>query len=97
MPKIVRTLVTVAVALAWAVMLLDVTPASQLVNDAMGRLALLVAGVGSMGWVFRRLMCPAHELYLAGKIVGRAEVQAERDANVTNLEERRALRAVSKS
>ena len=97
MPKPLRNAATTVTVIAWALMLLDVVPFGPDPSEEAGRLALLVAGVGTLEWVVRRLMVPAHELYMAGKMIGRMEAQAERDSDkVACLDERRTLRSVTR-
>lgn len=94
---IVHAATKTAVALAWGVLVFAIIPLGPDVSDSLGRLAVPVAGVGSMHLLIRHLMAPAHELFCAGKMLGRLEALQEERGNVTRLEERRALRSVSKS
>lgn len=97
MPQYLRTAVNIAVVAAWVVMIIDVLPFGPDPSEEAGRLALLVSAVGSLEWIVRKLMVPAHELYMAGKMMGRLEAQRERESeNVACLEERRVLRAVTR-
>jgi hypothetical protein len=98
MRKILRTASHTATITAWAIQIYAVIPFGPDVSDHWGRLSMLVAGTGTMGWLFRRLMSPALEFYESGKAVGRLELErelrAEREDGLSRLDARRALRAV---
>lgn len=94
---LLRKASTASTIVAWLVQIYAaVIPHGPNVSEHLGRLTLLIAGTGTLAWLFRRIMAPAHELYAAGKMAGRIEALAERDDGVASLDERRALRIVSK-
>lgn len=90
-PKPLRWAIYALTMLGWVVLTSRalVPGVDHLVTDEQSRLALLVASVGTLKWLVRRMMHPAHELFLAGKMVGRAEALAETDESVIRLDERR--------
>jgi hypothetical protein len=95
LPLAVRWSIYVLTIAAWVAITLRafVPGVDHFVTDEQSRLALLVACVGSLKWIARRMMHPAHELVTIGKLLGRAEMQRELEAeNVTQL--RPALRVV---
>lgn len=93
-PYVRRTIYTLTV-IAWLFVLLAATPHTRWLTDDQRALAVLVAALGSLKWLIRRMLAPAHELFCAGKIVGRAEALAELDPDVVRLDDRRALRVVT--
>jgi hypothetical protein len=98
MRKIVHNASHAATIVAWTIQLYAVIPFGPDVSDHVGRLSMLVAGTGTIGWLFRRLMAPAIDLYEAGKRVGRMdyerELRAEQEDGVPRLDARRMLRVV---
>lgn len=88
-----RTIYTLTI-LGWLVVVVAATPYGDWVDFDLGRLAVLTAVIGSLKWLVRRMHAPAHELFVAGKMAGRAEALAERDPDVVRLDDRRALRLV---
>jgi len=62
------------------------------VTDALGRLGLLLAGVGSLATIMIRLQRAPAELFAAGKVVGKVEAMSEAadaDADVIILSDHR--------
>lgn len=95
LPARVRHCIYVLTGIAWIVVILAATPLGDEVSQDQRSLAVLVAAVGSVKIIVRRILAPAHELFSAGKIVGRAEALAELDPDVVSLDERRTLRVVT--
>jgi hypothetical protein len=92
-----RTIYSLTIT-AWLVLAAAATPAGSAVTPPQCLLAVLIAGVGTIKFLVRRMLAPANELFYAGKAAGRLEVEKERaGGNVFRLEERRAIRAVSRS
>ena len=96
LPRYVRRIIYTLTLLAWLVVIYAATPHARWLTDDQRALAVLVAALGSLKWLIRRMLAPAHELFCAGKIVGRAEALAEiDDEDVVRLDEHRALRVVT--
>ena len=94
-PTLRRIIYTLTV-LAWLVVIFAAFPVGDsIVTPNQRALAVLVAAIGSMKWLYRRMSsAPVDELYRHAKDAGRAEVLAESDPNVVSLAEHRDLRAV---
>ena len=94
LPRYLRRTIYTLTIMGWLVVVLAATPFGTAVTDDQRALAVLVAAVGSLKWLARRMLLPAHELFTVGKLIGRAEAIAEQDSDVVRLDERRTLRAV---
>lgn len=98
LPRYVRRTIYSLTILGWVVVVVAATPFGGWIDIDLARLGLLTAGVGSLKWLIRRVSIPAHEMFAAGKLCGRADTLAEQQTDVVvRLDERRALRMVSKS
>jgi hypothetical protein len=95
LPARIRHIVYALTAAGWLVVILAACPLGDWITQDQRSLAVLVAAVGSVKIIVRRILAPAHELFAAGKIIGRAEALAELDTDVVRLDERRALRVVT--
>lgn len=89
LPRYLRRTIYTLTVIAWLVVLFAALPHARWVTDDQRALAVLVAALGSLKWLIRRMLAPAHELFCAGKIVGRAEALAEQDGTVVRLDDRR--------
>lgn len=94
LPPRVRHIIYALTLAAWLVVIAAATPFGDALDHDVHALATLVAAVGSLKIIVRRILAPAHELFHAGKLIGRAEALAELDDDVVRLDERRALRVV---
>lgn len=89
--RVHNTIRIVCIAL-WVVATINVLPDGWLFDLDPDRALFVVAGacVLSYAWIARANARPAHEVYLAGKEVGRREALREQECeNVTRLAERR--------
>lgn len=85
--------------LAWAAVIYDALPWWPYLPDATSRLAMVAAIAGTCKYLSGLISKPAHEVYEAGKAMGRAELlreQANADAIVHLDERRKTLRKVGK-
>lgn len=62
---------------AWLVLIVDATPLGDAITFELARLALIIAGVGSTAILLRRHALPCIELFEAGRVCGRREVESE--------------------
>lgn len=88
-----RAVYTIAI-IGWLVVIADATPLDPFISENTRALAVLAAAVGSIKYLMRRMYAPAHDLFAAGKLAGRAEALAEQHADIVRLDDRRPLRAV---
>lgn len=95
LPRYVRRIIYTLTLLAWLAVIVAAIPHARWMTDDQRALAVLVAALGSLKWLIRRMLAPAHELFCAGKMVGRLETRAELDDSVARLDDRRALRVVT--
>lgn len=94
LPTYIRRTIYTLTILGWLVVIVAATPFGDWLDRDQASLGLLVAGVGSLKWLIRRIQTPPHELFAAGKMVGRADALAERDPDVISLDDRREGRAL---
>lgn len=84
--------------LGWLVTIFAAIPIGPAVPPDVSRLAIGVAIVGSFKYLMGKAAKPAHEVYLAGKEMGRRELLLEQAdvEHVVSLDDRRRVRDASK-
>jgi hypothetical protein len=91
MPYWLRISRRAATLVAWAIAVLDALPWGPQLPDHAFLLVVALACVGTYAWITYNSARPVDEVYLAGKAMGRREVELERDAGdrVVRMTERR--------
>jgi hypothetical protein len=74
-----RTAIYTLAILGTLVAILAATPFGEMVTDDQRSIATLAAALGGVKWIIRRMLAPAHELFAAGKMIGRMEAGAPPD------------------
>lgn len=77
-----RTALQGVTLVAWALMVADAVLPDQWwsLSAADGRLAMVTAGVGAVGWMLRASARPVDEVFDSGRRFERARIEAEKES-----------------